>query len=81
LIYHVLNRGAGRQALFHKVEDYAAFERIHGAAKPVAQRGRSVETLLVGAIAPDQGRINCHAPACHQSIRRYILPTSDYHVV
>ena len=28
LVYHVLNRGVGRQTLFHKEEDYAAFERV-----------------------------------------------------
>jgi hypothetical protein len=28
LIYHVLNRGNGRMRLFHKPEDYAAFERV-----------------------------------------------------
>ena len=28
LIYHVLNRGVGRQTLFRKEEDYAAFERV-----------------------------------------------------
>ena len=28
LICHVLNRGVGRQTLFHKQEDYAAFERV-----------------------------------------------------
>ncbi len=28
LFYHVINRGVGRQTLFHKDEDYAAFERV-----------------------------------------------------
>jgi putative transposase len=28
LVYHVLNRAAGRRTLFAKVEDYAAFERV-----------------------------------------------------
>src|SRR5690606_9436460 len=28
MIYHVLNRGNGRQALFRKDEDYAAFLRV-----------------------------------------------------
>jgi putative transposase len=28
LVYHVINRGVGRQTLFHKDEDYAAFERV-----------------------------------------------------
>ena len=28
LIYHVLNRGNGRMRLFHKDDDYAAFERV-----------------------------------------------------
>jgi REP-associated tyrosine transposase len=28
LIYHVLNRGNGRMRLFHKEQDYAAFERV-----------------------------------------------------
>ena len=27
-MYHVINRGVGRQTLFHKDEDYAAFERV-----------------------------------------------------
>jgi putative transposase len=27
-VYHVLNRGVGRRTLFHKPEDYAAFERV-----------------------------------------------------
>jgi putative transposase len=30
LIYHVMNRGNGRSRLFHKDEDYAAFERVLG---------------------------------------------------
>ncbi len=28
LVYHVLNRGNGRMRLFHKDQDFAAFERI-----------------------------------------------------
>jgi putative transposase len=28
MIYHVLNRGNGRMRLFHKPQDYAAFERV-----------------------------------------------------
>jgi putative transposase len=28
MIYHVLNRGNGRMRLFHKAEDYDAFERV-----------------------------------------------------
>jgi putative transposase len=32
-VYHVLNRSAGRIALFRKEEDYAAMERILIAAK------------------------------------------------
>lgn len=28
LVYHVLNRGNGRMRLFHKDEDFAAFERV-----------------------------------------------------
>ena len=28
MVYHVINRGVGRQTLFHKHEDYAAFERV-----------------------------------------------------
>lgn len=28
LVYHVLNRGVGRQTLFYKDEDYAAFDRV-----------------------------------------------------
>ena len=31
-IYHVLNRGNGRLRLFHKEQDYAAFEKILGQA-------------------------------------------------
>ena len=27
-IYHALNRGNARQEIFHKEEDYAAFERV-----------------------------------------------------
>jgi putative transposase len=27
-VYHVLNRAAGRQTLFHKDDDYAAFLRV-----------------------------------------------------
>ena len=30
LVYHVLNRGNGRIRLFHKDEDFAAFERVLG---------------------------------------------------
>jgi len=30
MIYHVLNRGNGRLRLFHKEEDYDAFERVLG---------------------------------------------------
>lgn len=33
LIYHVLNRANGRQALFEKPGDYEAFERVLGAAR------------------------------------------------
>jgi len=28
MIYHVLNRGNGRMRIFHKAEDFAAFERV-----------------------------------------------------
>ena len=28
LVYHALNRGNGRMRLFHKDEDFAAFERV-----------------------------------------------------
>ncbi len=28
LVYHVINRGNGRMRLFHKAEDYAAFEKV-----------------------------------------------------
>ena len=28
MVYHVLNRGVGKQKLFHKDEDYLAFERV-----------------------------------------------------
>ncbi len=28
MIYHVLSRGNGRMRLFHKAEDYDAFERV-----------------------------------------------------
>ena len=28
MIFHVLNRGVGRAEIFHKAEDYAAFERV-----------------------------------------------------
>jgi putative transposase len=31
-VYHVLNRGNGRATVFHKDDDYAAFERILGEA-------------------------------------------------
>jgi putative transposase len=27
-IYHALNRGNARQEIFHKVEDYVAFEKV-----------------------------------------------------
>ncbi len=27
MVFHVINRGVGRQTIFHKQEDYAAFER------------------------------------------------------
>ena len=30
LVYHVLNRGNGRMRLFHKDEDFSAFERVLG---------------------------------------------------
>jgi putative transposase len=30
MIYHVLNRGNGRMSLFHKEEDFAAFEKVLG---------------------------------------------------
>jgi putative transposase len=32
MVYHVLNRGNGRMRLFHKDEDYDAFERVLGEA-------------------------------------------------
>jgi putative transposase len=28
MVYHVLNRGNGRMRIFHKPEDFAAFERV-----------------------------------------------------
>src|SRR5271165_2024441 len=28
MTYHVLNRGNGRMHIFHKADDYAAFERV-----------------------------------------------------
>ncbi len=28
MVFHVINRGVGRQTIFHKQEDYAAFERV-----------------------------------------------------
>ena len=28
MVYHVLNRGVGKQKLFFKEEDYLAFERV-----------------------------------------------------
>ena len=28
MVYHVLNRGNGRMRIFHKAEDYEAFERV-----------------------------------------------------
>ena len=28
MVYHVLNRGNGRMPIFHKAEDFAAFERV-----------------------------------------------------
>ena len=28
VVFHVLNRRVGKQTLFHKDEDYAAFERV-----------------------------------------------------
>jgi putative transposase len=28
MVFHVINRGVGRQTIFHKEEDYAAFERV-----------------------------------------------------
>ena len=30
MIYHVLNRGNGRMRIFHKAEDFEAFERVLG---------------------------------------------------
>src|SRR3990172_1302017 len=30
LVYHVLNRGNGRMCLFHKDDDFAAFEKVIG---------------------------------------------------
>jgi putative transposase len=30
MIYHALNRGNGRMSLFHKEEDFAAFEEVLG---------------------------------------------------
>lgn len=32
VVYHVLNRGQGRQTIFHKPGDYAAFLRLLGDA-------------------------------------------------
>jgi len=31
-VFHVINRGVGQRTLFHKDEDYAAFERVMAAA-------------------------------------------------
>ena len=32
-IYHVINRGNGKQTVFHKDEDYGAFVNLMGEAK------------------------------------------------
>jgi len=32
MVFHVLNRGAGRRVLFSKAEDFLAFERVVDAA-------------------------------------------------
>ncbi len=28
MVFHIINRGVGRQMIFHKEEDYATFERV-----------------------------------------------------
>ena len=32
MVVHLINRGVGRRTLFHKDEDYAAFERVRAEA-------------------------------------------------
>ena len=40
IVYHVLNRANARSELFHKREDYSAFERIMiSAQQPKGRRG------------------------------------------
>jgi putative transposase len=48
IVYHVINRGNGRTELFHKAEDYSAFERIMIAAK-----ARSAIRLLAYCLMPN----------------------------
>jgi putative transposase len=48
LIYHVLNRGNGRMAIFHKEGDYAAFEKVLGEAL-----GRYPAELLTYCLMPN----------------------------
>ena len=48
IVYHALNRGNGRNELFHKREDYAAFERIM-----IAAMHRSPIRLLAYCLMPN----------------------------
>lgn len=52
IVYHVINRGNGRTELFHKPEDYSAFERIMIAAK-----ARSPIRLLAYCLMPNHWHV------------------------
>jgi hypothetical protein len=58
MVYHVLNRGAGRRALFHKDEDFLAFERVVAVAAP----GELVGNRELRAVRGGVGRLTSLRP-------------------
>jgi putative transposase len=52
--YHVLNRAVGRAALFHKDDDYAAFETVLRQAKE-----QQPVRLLAYTLMPNHGARSC----------------------
>lgn len=59
MIYNVINRGVGRQTLFHKDEDYAAFERVMAEAYQRAP----TRIGLTAAMARVRQLLSTHGPA------------------
>ena len=56
MIYHVLNRGNGRMRIFHKAEDFEAFERVLAEGLE-----RYAVELLTYCLMPNHWHLGCSA--------------------